>query len=62
VDSIEHGDGLTEPQMEEMARRGIYWVPTIMVGAYVKVPAGRELDKDGRDRKSSVSIGVEKKA
>jgi imidazolonepropionase-like amidohydrolase len=35
VDSIEHGDGLTEPQMEEMARRGIYWCPTIMVGAYV---------------------------
>jgi imidazolonepropionase-like amidohydrolase len=35
VDSIEHGDGLTEPEMEEMARRGIYWVPTIMVGAYV---------------------------
>ena len=35
VDSIEHGDGLTEPEMEEMARRGVYWVPTIMVGAYV---------------------------
>jgi imidazolonepropionase-like amidohydrolase len=35
VDTIEHGDGLTEPQMEEMARRGIYWVPTIAVGAYV---------------------------
>ena len=35
VDSIEHGGGLTEPQMEEMARRGIYWVPTITVGAYV---------------------------
>jgi imidazolonepropionase-like amidohydrolase len=35
VDSIEHGDGLTEPEMEEMARRDIYWVPTIMVGAYV---------------------------
>jgi len=35
VDSIEHGDGLTESEMEEMARRGIYWVPTIMVGAYV---------------------------
>lgn len=35
VDTIEHGDGLTEPQMEEIARRGIYWVPTIMVGAYV---------------------------
>jgi len=35
VDSIEHGDGLTGPQMDEMVRRGIYWVPTIMVGAYV---------------------------
>ena len=35
VDTIEHGDGLTAPQMEEMARRNIYWVPTIMVGAYV---------------------------
>jgi imidazolonepropionase-like amidohydrolase len=35
VDSIEHGDGLTETEMEEMARRGVYWVPTIIVGAYV---------------------------
>jgi len=35
VDSIEHGDGLTEPLMAEMVRRGIYWVPTILVGAYV---------------------------
>ena len=35
VDTIEHGDGLTAPEMEEMARRGIFWVPTIMVGAYV---------------------------
>jgi imidazolonepropionase-like amidohydrolase len=35
VDSIEHGDGLTETEMEEMVRRGVYWVPTIIVGAYV---------------------------
>jgi imidazolonepropionase-like amidohydrolase len=35
VDTIEHGDGLTEALMEEMARRGIYWVPTITVGVYV---------------------------
>jgi imidazolonepropionase-like amidohydrolase len=39
VDTIEHGDGLTEPEMEEMARRGIYWVPTILVG--VAVAPGR---------------------
>jgi imidazolonepropionase-like amidohydrolase len=35
VDSIEHGDGMSEAQMDEMARRGIPWVPTIMVGAAV---------------------------
>ena len=35
VDTIEHGDGLTEEEIDEMAKRGIYWVPTITVGAYV---------------------------
>src|SRR6201981_911757 len=35
VDTIEHGDGLTEPLMDEMVRKGAVWVPTVMVGAYV---------------------------
>jgi len=35
VDTIEHGDGLTDALMDEMAQRGIYWVPTITVGMYV---------------------------
>jgi imidazolonepropionase-like amidohydrolase len=35
VDTIEHGHGLTEALMDEMARRGICWVPTITVGVYV---------------------------
>jgi imidazolonepropionase-like amidohydrolase len=35
VDTIEHGDGLTAPLLEEMARKGTYWVPTVSVGAYV---------------------------
>jgi imidazolonepropionase-like amidohydrolase len=35
ADTIEHGDGLTEALMDEMARRGICWVPTITVGVYV---------------------------
>ena len=30
VDTIEHGYGLTDAQMDEMVRRGIYWVPTAM--------------------------------
>jgi imidazolonepropionase-like amidohydrolase len=35
VDTIEHGVGLTDPEMDEMAKRGVYWVPTVTVVAYV---------------------------
>jgi imidazolonepropionase-like amidohydrolase len=35
VDTIEHGDGLTDALIDEIARKGTYWVPTITVGAYV---------------------------
>ena len=32
VDSIEHGDGLTDALMDELAKKGVYWVPTVAVG------------------------------
>ena len=35
ADSVEHGDGLTDALIDELARKGTYWVPTITVGAYV---------------------------
>jgi imidazolonepropionase-like amidohydrolase len=35
VDTVEHGDGLTDALMDEIVRKGVYWVPTITVGAYV---------------------------
>lgn len=35
VDSVEHGDGLTDALLDEMVKKGVYWVPTITVGAYV---------------------------
>jgi imidazolonepropionase-like amidohydrolase len=35
IDSVEHGDGMTEAEADEMVRKGTYWVPTIMVGAAV---------------------------
>jgi imidazolonepropionase-like amidohydrolase len=35
VDTVEHGDGLTDALMDELVRKGVYWVPTITVGAYV---------------------------
>jgi imidazolonepropionase-like amidohydrolase len=31
VDTIEHGDGLTDVLMDEMARKGVCWVPTLTV-------------------------------
>jgi imidazolonepropionase-like amidohydrolase len=35
VDTVEHGDGLTDALIDEVVRKGVYWVPTITVGAYV---------------------------
>jgi len=35
ADTIEHGDGLDDPSIDLMVRRGVYWCPTIYVGAYV---------------------------
>ena len=40
VNSIEHGDGLTDSLMDVMARTGVYWVPTVTVGEYVAAPRG----------------------
>jgi imidazolonepropionase-like amidohydrolase len=45
VDTIEHGDGLTDALMDEMSRRGIYWVPTITVGMYVAPGRGGNWQK-----------------
>jgi imidazolonepropionase-like amidohydrolase len=35
VDSVEHGDGLTDAEIDELVKKGVFWVPTITVGAYV---------------------------
>jgi imidazolonepropionase-like amidohydrolase len=33
--TIEHGDGLTPDLIDRMIQQGVYWCPTIYVGAYV---------------------------
>lgn len=38
--SIEHGDGMTDSLMDVMVARGVYWVPTVTVGAFVAAPRG----------------------
>ena len=35
ADTIEHGDGFDDELLDLMVRRGLYWCPTIFVGAYV---------------------------
>ena len=35
VDTIEHGDYISDEDLKAMAQRGVYYVPTIYVGVYV---------------------------
>jgi len=39
VNSIEHGDGLTDSLMDAMIKNNVYWVPTVTVGVHV-LPRG----------------------
>jgi len=45
VDTIEHGDGLTDALMDEMVRKGTVWIPTVLVGAYVAPGRGGNWEK-----------------
>jgi imidazolonepropionase-like amidohydrolase len=40
VNSIEHGDGMTDSLLDAMVRLGAYWVPTVTVSHYVADPRG----------------------
>jgi imidazolonepropionase-like amidohydrolase len=45
VDTIEHGDGLTDALMDEMVKKSAYWVPTLTVGLYVAPGRGGNWQK-----------------
>ncbi|PYP92954.1 MAG: hypothetical protein DMD34_13205 [Gemmatimonadetes bacterium] len=38
VNSIEHGDGMTDSLADVLLARGVYWVPTVTVAYYVAGP------------------------
>jgi imidazolonepropionase-like amidohydrolase len=40
VNSIEHGDGMTDSLMDVLVRQNVYWVPTVTVSHYVADPRG----------------------
>src|SRR5437870_4488113 len=60
VDTIEHGDGLTEALMDEMARKGVYWVPTITVGLYVAPGRGGNWQKMADLQKENFAKALKK--
>jgi len=60
VDSIEHGDGLSESQMDEMVRKGVYWVPTIIVGAYVAPGRAGNWTKMVETEKAAFQLALKK--
>jgi imidazolonepropionase-like amidohydrolase len=40
VNTIEHGDGMTDSLLDVLVARGVYWVPTVTVSHYVAGPRG----------------------
>jgi imidazolonepropionase-like amidohydrolase len=40
VNTIEHGDGMTDSLSDVLLARGVYWVPTVTVAHYVAGPRG----------------------
>ena len=69
VDSVEHGDGFTDELLDEAAKNGVYWCPTIMVGAYVApgrggawnpmVEAERKVFQKGMQRHIKIVMGTD---
>jgi imidazolonepropionase-like amidohydrolase len=60
VDTIEHGDGLTESLMDEMVRKGVYWVPTLTVSLYVAPGRGPLWEKMAKLQRENFGKGAKK--
>jgi len=60
VDTIEHGDGLTDALMVDMARKGVYWVPTLTVGLYVAPGRGGNWQKMADLQKDNFAKALKK--
>lgn len=60
VDTIEHGDGLTDELMDQMVTKGVYWVPTIMVGVHVAPGRGGNWPRMVEVERAAFGKGVRK--
>jgi len=59
IDSIEHGHFLTDSAMEEMVRKGIYWIPTLYV--YRQIASGENIPPYAREKAQKI-VGVHRDA
>ena len=60
VDTIEHGVGITDALAEEMARKGVYWVPTTTVLLYVGPGRGGNWTKMVDTEKTAFQIALKR--
>ncbi|MGB2624248.1 MAG: amidohydrolase family protein [Candidatus Acidiferrum sp.] len=60
VDTIEHGVGFTDAELDEVARRGVYWVPTVTVVNYVAPGRGGVWVKMVDTEKAAFQEGLKK--
>src|SRR5438552_1383656 len=60
VNTIEHGDGMTDSLLDVMKAKGLYWVPTVTVAWYVAGPRGGVWGPMLQHQKRAFLRGVQK--
>jgi imidazolonepropionase-like amidohydrolase len=60
VDTIEHGDGLTDDLIVQLVQKNVYWVPTVAVGAYVAPGRGGNWPKMVASEKAAFARALSK--
>ncbi len=60
VDTIEHGDGLTDDLIDRVVKQRVYWCPTIYVGVYVASGRGGIWPKMVEIERAAFARAVEK--
>jgi imidazolonepropionase-like amidohydrolase len=62
VDTIEHGDGLTDDLIDRMVKQDVFWCPTIYVGVYVAQGRGGVWPRMVELEKEAFAKAVRKRA
>jgi imidazolonepropionase-like amidohydrolase len=62
VDTIEHGDGLTDDLIDRMVKQEVFWCPTIYVGVYVAEGRGGVWPRMVELEKQAFAKAVRKRA